>query len=346
MSDNTLRIIIENNVPYVKGLLEPYAEVCYLESEDITADAVRDVDALVVRTRNRCNAALLEGSKVRFIATATIGMDHFDREYLSSRGITALNAPGCNAPAVAQYVFASLMQVVNRRISDYTIGVVGVGHVGSIVSRWAKGLGMRVLECDPPRSRAEGGDHWTDLDTIARKADIITFHTPLTRSGEDASYHLANADFFNKLRRAPIIVNAARGPVVDTAALIDAKKRGLVGCLVIDCWEEEPNINLELQSLATIATPHIAGYSLEGKIRASRMAIDSLTDFFALPRVTAAMPATAEPAETVNIVDVIASYDPTLDTAALRANPGGLEKQRNGYNLRREVRQAPKKHSY
>ena len=168
---------------------------------------MRDTDGLMIRTRTKCNAELLAKSDVKLIATATIGTDHIDLDYCRDHSITVVNAPGCNAPAVAQYVFATLLNVINRPLQSYTLGIVGVGHVGSIVERWAKALDMKVLRCDPPRQEAEGGDDWVDLDTIAREADIITFHTPLTRDGEHPTYHIANEAFFNSLRRAPIIIN-------------------------------------------------------------------------------------------------------------------------------------------
>lgn len=340
MSNSNIRIIVENNIPYVKGLLDPYATVRYLEPEEITPKAVRDTDGLVVRTRTRCDASLLDKSDVKIIATATIGTDHIDKDYCDSHSIVTVNAPGCNAPAVAQYVFASLMQVINRPIASYTIGIVGVGHVGSIVARWAQGLGMRVLLCDPPRQRAEGGDCWTDLATIAREADIITFHTPLTREGADATFHLAGRDFFRSLRRAPIIINSARGGITDTLSLVEAKKNGYTGPLIIDCWEGEPAIDSELLCLATIATPHIAGYSQDGKVRASQIVMDAMTTFFMLPRVTVDMPMPMRQANRVAVRDIVSSYDPRVDTAALKENPGSFEALRNHYKLRREVPEA------
>lgn len=335
MPNNNIRLIIEENIPFVKGLLDPYATVRYMAPEDITAKAVRDADGLMIRTRTRCNAELLDRSEVKIIATATIGTDHIDTDYCRRRTITVANAPGCNAPAVAQYVFGSIMQTINRPLQSYTIGIVGVGHVGSIVERWARALGMEVFRCDPPRQRAEGGDDWTDLDTIARKADIITFHTPLT----DATFHLAGEEFFAKCRRCPIIINSARGPIVDTKALVEAKKQGRVGPVVIDCWEGEPAIDRELLDLASIATPHIAGYSLQGKIRASQMAVDALTTFFMTPRVTLDQPLPPPAATEVSARDIVASYNPLTDTEALKKNPEKFEELRNHYNLRNETPQ-------
>lgn len=337
MPNPDIRLIVERNIPYIKGLLDPYATVRYLDPSEITTKAVRDTDGLVIRTRTVCNEELLAKSDVKLIATATIGTDHIDREYCDKRTITVVNAPGCNAPAVAQYVFATLLNTINRPLSTYTIGIVGLGHVGSIVARWARGLDMRVLECDPPRQDAEGGDNWTDLDTIAREADIITFHTPLTTEGTYPTFHIADEAFFAKLRRAPIIINSARGGIVDTKALVDAKDKGLVGELIIDCWENEPDIDRELLNRAAIATPHIAGYSQEGKIRASQVVLDAVTTFFMTPRVTIDMPLPPAPARNVSIRGILDSYDPMPESNALKAHPENFETIRNTYPLRHEA---------
>lgn len=337
MPNSNIRLIIERNIPYVAGLLDDYATVRYLAPEEITPKAVRDTDGLMIRTRTKCNAELLAKSDVKLIATATIGTDHIDLDYCRDHSITVVNAPGCNAPAVAQYVFATLLNVINRPLQSYTLGIVGVGHVGSIVERWAKALDMKVLRCDPPRQEAEGGDDWVDLDTIAREADIITFHTPLTRDGGHPTYHIANEAFFNSLRRAPIIINSARGEIVDTPALIAARDAGKVGGMIIDCWEHEPDIDRELLRRADIATPHIAGYSQEGKIRASQVALDALTTFFMTPRVTVDMPMPPAPAQSINIRGILSTYDPMPEVIKLKEHPEDFEKIRNTYTLRHEA---------
>lgn len=334
-----LRIVVERNVPFLE-VLDSVADVVRLPYGEITADTVRDADALVVRTRNRCDASLLADSRVKFIATATIGTDHIDLPWCAAHGIEAVNAPGCNAPAVAQYVFSSLMRVINRPISSYTIGIVGVGHVGSIVERWARGLGMRVMLCDPPRQRAEGGDGWSSLDEIAAGADIITFHTPLTRSGDDDTYHIADESFFNSLRRAPIIINSARGPIVDNSVWVEALEAGQCGAAIVDCWENEPQIDRRLLSLATIATPHIAGYSLEGKQRASQMALDALCRHFGLPALHIAGAVPPSPARSITAATALKGYNPLDDTAALKADPAAFESLRNNYRLRPELPEA------
>ena len=328
-----MRIIIESHVPFIQGLLEPYASVSYLPSEAITREAVADADALITRTRTRCDAALLEGSACRLVATATIGTDHIDLPWCASRGVAVANAPGCNAPAVAQYVLASILRLTNRPAEQYTIGIVGVGHVGRIVERWCRALEMNVMVCDPPRQQAEGGDQWCTLADIAREADIITFHTPL----DAETRHMANADFFASLRRHPMLINAARGPIVDTPSLIAAIESGQVHGTVIDCWEGEPRISRRLLELADIATPHIAGYSREGKLRATRMALDAVSRELGLPHIAMAEEVAVEAARAVTAPAVLRSYNPLEDTALLKARPERFEEMRDTYALRREV---------
>ena len=341
MANHHPKVIVERNVPFLEALAD-VADVQYLPYGDITADAVSMADALVVRTRNRCDASLLAGSRVSFIATATIGTDHIDLPWCEANGIEVANAPGSNAPGVAQYVFSSLARVVNRPLGSYRLGIVGVGHVGSLVERWARELGMKVMLCDPPRQRAEGDEEWCSLADIAREADIITFHTPLTKDGPDATYHLADQAFFNSLRRAPIIVNSARGAVVDNEAWVEALKAGQCGKAIVDCWEGEPDINRQLLALASIATPHIAGYSFEGKQRASQMALDALCRHFGLPALTVSGPRPMAPARSITVASALKGYNPEDDTAALRAafaadGPVAFETLRNSYSLRHEL---------
>ena len=333
MDNHHLHIIVERNVRFVEGLLEQFGTVKYLAPEEISAERVQKADALFIRTRNRCDAALLDGSQCRFIGTATIGTDHIDLPYCASRGITAVNAPGCNAPAVAQYVMASILAIANRPIEQYTIGIIGVGHVGSIVERWARRMGMEALVNDPPRQAAEGGDNWSTLDEIAERADIITVHTPL----DATTRHLLDDAYISTFRRSPIVINAARGPVADTDALIRGIDSGKIHHLVIDCWENEPDISRELLRRATIATPHIAGYSLEGKIRAARMVLDEFSRTFSLPHIEMPQSAPAGAASKVSPAAIARSYHPEDDTARLKAAPETFETLRNTYALRHEV---------
>lgn len=332
-----MRIIVEANIPYIRGLLEKFGDVAYLPASGITADAVQRADALFVRTRTRCDASLLDGSSVKFVATATIGTDHIDLQWCRGAGIDVANAPGCNAPAVAQYVHAVIGSRFGGDVRGLTLGVVGVGHVGGIVARWGERLGMRVLRCDPPRQRREGGD-FVDLATVAREADVVTFHTPLTRSGADATWHIADSRFLESLSHCRLLVNSARGGIVDEQALLKAVDGGEMA-VAIDCWENEPRINPVLLERAFVATPHIAGYSAEGKQRATAMALEAFERHYGVAVDGKPHPAAPLLGADVDSVDTIMrSYDPLADTRRLRANPDAFERLRNEYYLRAEVR--------
>lgn len=335
-----LKIILESHIPYVGDTLHSLGRVLRLPPDRINPQAVADADALIVRTRTRCDASLLASSNVRFVATATIGTDHIDIPWCASRGITVVSAPGCNAPAVAQYVWSVILRL-RPQYQSLTIGIVGLGNVGSIVADWARRLGMRVLVSDPPRARKEGSEAYTSLQHIAAEADIITFHTPLIKDGPDRTLHLADASFFASLRRKPLIINAARGPVVHTQALVDAIGKGLVADAAVDCWEGEPAISTQLLSLAAVATPHIAGYSVEGKQRATVACVSALYRFAGRP-IPTDLPIPAEsPSKGLVGPDfasrILASYNPFTDTDALRLDPGAFEQLRNTYPLRHEV---------
>lgn len=330
-----IKVVLDRNIPYLESLDKVF-HTCRLSPEEINADTMRDADALITRTRTRCDATLLDGSRCRFIGTATIGTDHIDFDYCRRHGITAVSAPGCNAPAVAQYVLSSILHIADRPVESYTIGIVGAGHVGSIVERWARHLGMQVLVCDPPRQDAEGDTGFVSLEEIASQSDIITFHTPYTRHGAYPTHHLADTRFFESLRHCDILINSARGPVTDTAALIAAIDRGSVRHAVIDCWEGEPYISAELLAKATIATPHIAGYSAEGKKRASAMIARQLCDHFGI-NVPPGNDIPAGSPDSVTAAMIADSYDPLADTAMLRDGSDRFEQLRNHYRLRHGV---------
>lgn len=332
-----MRVVVDSHIPHIQGLIEPFATVEYLEPRDITASAVRDADSLIVRTRTRCDASLLDGSCVKFIGSATIGTDHIDLDYCASHGITVRNAPGCNAPAVAQWVFAAIAIWMQQRdiISpdDLTLGIVGVGHIGSIVARWARQLGFTVLLNDPPRENGDGSfdEFFSPLDELQRRCDIITFHTPLTRDGEWPTWHLCDQAFLDGLNRCRLLINAARGPIADNAALLQWQ-----GDIALDCWEHEPNISPALLGKALITTPHIAGYSAEGKQRGTAMMLVALNEHFGwdIPIPTIASPATG--AARVTLDGIAASYDIMADTARLKDSPITFESQRNNYPHRQE----------
>ncbi len=343
------KVVIESHIPYVGDAFSAVAEAVFLPPEEITPEAVRDADVLIVRTRTRCDEVLLRGSRVRMVATATIGTDHIDLGYCRDNGIKVVSAPGCNAPAVAQYVWASVFSLRPADWQSLTIGVVGLGHVGAIVADWARRLGVRVLACDPPRHRRDGGwnpsepsaagtEQFLSLEEIAARADVITFHTPHTRAGVDATHQLAGSRFFAALQRPPIMFNAARGPVVDTEAILKAVSAGKLSGCVIDCWEGEPAVSTELLRLADIATPHIAGYSIEGKRRATATVVSAALRFFGddadLPVIPQSLPGTE-----ITPASIMASYNPLEDTSVLKStfSPARFESLRNTYPLRHEV---------
>ncbi len=313
-----MNVIVENHIPFIQGHLEAAGHrVTYLAPEQITPEAVRNADTLIIRTRTRCDARLLGGSRVSTIATATIGTDHIDLDYCRAHDIAVKNAPGSNAPAVAQYVLASINAL---NIKQAIIGIVGFGHVGSIVDRWARANGFRTIVSDPPL----GID--TPLSALTAEADIITFHTPL----DATTHHMADSSFFASCHRRPLIINAARGAIVNTPAMIDALDLGLVSGAIIDCWEGEPSVNAELLRRAVIATPHIAGYSLEGKRRATAMALAGADSSITLPLDPVAKAPT--------MAAIAASYDPMADSGALKAAPELFESLRNNYSYRHEPR--------
>ena len=330
-----MKIIVDDKIPYIREKLALLADdVVYLRGADISAEDVRNADALIVRTRTRCDKQLLEGSKVQFVATATIGFDHIDTNYMAEAGITWTNCPGCNAGSVAQYLECSLLLLQQQKglvLHDATIGIVGCGHVGSKVKAVAEHLGMRVLVCDP----LLGDPSFVSLDVIECEADIITFHVPLTREGQYATYHMADDDFFHRILRVPYIINTSRGEVVDNVALLQALEEGRVRDAILDVWESEPNVNLNLLNRVFIGTPHIAGYSADGKVNADNMVIDALCQHFGLSHPGRILPPPL-PADLAVGQSALDYYNPLIDSEKLKNNPSTFEFLRNNYPIRRE----------
>lgn len=276
-----MKLVIDDKIPFIRGLAEQLGTCTYRPGAEISPEDVRDADALIVRTRTQVNEALLKNSNVQLVVTATIGHDHIDKDYLAQRGIAWRNCPGCNADSVAQYVRNSLWRAIlaghlSPNPDETCVGIVGVGHVGAAVSRALRAEGFRVLHCDPPKGEA------ATLADLARECQVITLHTPLTTEGEYATFHLANEAFFATLRDCHVFINAARGECTDTIALKTALTSGKVRCAVIDTWENEPHIDRELLDLAFIATPHIAGYSADGKSNGTRMSLNHVIEHFHL----------------------------------------------------------------
>ena len=318
-----MTIIFDKHIPFLLEAIQnewPQVEICPLTPEEIDADAVRNADVLVVRTRTKVNEALLAGSRVQLVCTATIGFDHIDTAYCDSHGIRWMSCPGCNAQAVCDYIEEAIEEIQNSKFkiqnSSPTIGIVGVGHVGSLVAKMAAHRGMKVLLNDPPKGIG------VSLDFIAQNCDIITFHVPLDKS----THHLCNEAFLNKCKPGALIINAARGGVVDEQALLRSGHP-----FILDTWENEPNINPEVLSKALLASMHIAGYSVEGKRNASQMCLDAIAAQFGLPPIDISLYRyTVIPLSRKN------NSEPWLAaiTKQLKADPTAFEALRKAYPLR------------
>lgn len=336
-----MKIIVDNKIPYIRETLERIADkVIYMPGGEIDNNAVKDADAIIIRTRTNCNKELLEGSKVKFIGTATIGFDHIDTQYCHDKNITWRNCPGCNAGAVEQYVHAVLLLLQKEKgieLKESCIGIVGAGHVGTRISNMAQRLGMKVLLNDPPRED-KGEEGFVALDTIAEKCNIITFHTPLIREGIYKTEHLANRSFFEKLKKRPVIINTSRGEVIDTQAILEALNTKKISEAIIDVWENEPKINTELLNKVFIGTPHIAGYSANGKLNATIMVLKSLCSFFNInTHINIQLPADPNAPYSPNEnIRILQQYNPHYDYDALLEHPEKFEYLRGNYNLRRE----------
>jgi erythronate-4-phosphate dehydrogenase len=347
-----MKIIIDDKIPYIQGALEPIAEVVYLSGNKTTAEVVKDADAIITRTRTICNEELLSGSSVKIIASATIGYDHIDTDYCDRAGIRWTNAPGCNAKSVEQYIASAIMVMAEKKgwsLAGKTIGIVGVGNVGSKVATIAEIFGMRVLLNDPPRARIEGEKGFVRLEKILDESDFITLHVPLNLDGIDATYHLGDENLFSRMTRKPIFINSCRGEVVKAVALKNAIRTGQISGAVVDCWENEPNPDVELLDLVDLATPHIAGYSRDGKAKGTEMSVNAVSRFLGLNLKNWKASKVEKPAISEILIDgtnktsqqiiseaILATYDIRDDDARLRASVPTFEKQRGDYPVRRE----------
>lgn len=348
-----MKIVCDEHIPFLKGVLEPYADVTYLPGNIIGHDTVRDADALIIRTRTICDESLLKGSKVQFIATATIGYDHIDTFWCESNGIAWTNAPGCNSWSVQQYM-GSLLAAMSKDLGfdckGKTLGVVGVGNVGSKVARLAALMGFRILLCDPPRARHEGRDGFVSLDEIILQSDIITCHVPLIRSGEDCTYHMFDSKRLQSMQSHQILINTSRGEVVDSTALKNALGHHAIKAASLDVWENEPLIDNDLLDAVFTGTPHIAGYSLDGKATGTTMCVQALGRYFDLGcrdwEVTG-IPLPEQPVEftldakgktprQILSEAILYTYDIRNDDISLRNDIRSFEKLRSGYPVRRE----------
>ncbi len=280
MTSQQLKIVVDENVPYARETFGTLGTVDLVHGRKITPDHVRDADVLIVRSITRVNSQLLEGSRVRFVGTATIGFDHVDVGYLGAKGIAFHTAPGSNANSVSEYITAALLlaaERLGRPLEGCTIGVVGVGNVGSLVVRKARALSMRCLLNDPPKQRESGDPEYLPLQTLLGESDFISLHVPLERNGPDATVGLAGTAFFRALKPGCVFMNSSRGQVVDETALKAAAADGIVRLAVLDVWQNEPGIDPDMVRRAFVATPHIAGYSFDGKVAATGMLYEALS---------------------------------------------------------------------
>ena len=340
-----IRIIADNKIPFLQGSpLKDAAEMIFLPGAAITKKELMNADAVITRTRTKCNAETLEGTSVKAIATATIGYDHIDTGYCENHGILWKNAPGCNAPSVAQYITSLLLRLSLRHgfsLEGKKLGVIGAGNVGKRVIAKAKALGMKVFVNDPPRAEAEGPVGFCSLETVTREADIITLHVPLEKSGSHPTYHLADESFISSMKPGAFLINSSRGSVADNEALKKALKEKWIAGAALDVWEKEPEIDLELMDLLDFATPHIAGYSTDGKANGTAASVHFIADFFGFSGMGDWYPDVPQPTNREIAVSsiaeaVFASYDIVSDDMRLRNSPETFEKQRGDYPLRRE----------
>ena len=317
------QVIIDKGIPFLEGVFPPEIDVRYLSPEEITPEAVRYADALFVRTRTQINKGLLHGSNVRFVATATIGFDHIDQDFCREAGILWVSCPGCNAQAVCDYVEEAIAYLRPQQ-SQLTIGVVGYGHVGKLVAQMAQRRGYQVLLSDPPLGIG------MSLEELAPLCDVLTFHTPLIREGEYPTYHLCDETILRLCKPNTLLINAARGGVIDEQALLstlNTQRSTLNYTTAIDCWENEPNLNQELLKKVDLASFHIAGYSIQGKMNASEMCLRAFCEFFSLPilsinKKVVPLQGDSEPSWLKRISD------------QLKAKPEYFEQLRKSYPLR------------
>jgi len=347
-----MKIVADENIPFLKGILEPYADVVYLPGKEISPGIVKNADVLIIRTRTICNKELLEGSRVKLIASATIGFDHIDDKYCKKHGITWTNAPGCNSSSVQQYIAAVLVHEFRKHklsAADLTLGIIGVGNVGSKVANLGNTLGMRVLLNDPPRERREGSAIFTELYDLIHQADIVTLHIPLSFTGPDKTYHMVNNRFLNCLKHDCLLINTSRGSVIDESALKQTLKQGRLKGVILDVWDNEPEIDRELLQMVDIGTPHIAGYSQDGKANGTSMSVKALAHYFNLPLknwypeeiISPVQPeihldGNLETPEMIWYKLIHHTYPIERDDLALRKEPQDFEDLRGNYPVRRE----------
>ncbi|QXI26907.1 4-phosphoerythronate dehydrogenase PdxB [Pseudomonas vanderleydeniana] len=344
-------IVADENIPLIDAFFAGFGEIRRYPGRAIDRAAVAEADVLLVRSVTPVSRELLEGSRVRFVGTCTIGTDHLDLEYFDEAGIQWSSAPGCNARGVVDYVLGCLLtlaEIEGVELARRTYGVIGAGEVGGRLVKVLRGLGWKVLVCDPPRQAAEGGDY-VDLEQILEQCDVISLHTPLTRSGDLATWHLLDRERLQRLRPGAWLINAARGPVVDNVALREVllDREDLQAAL--DVWEAEPEVDVELAALCVLGSPHIGGYSLDGKQRGTAQIYQAYCAFSGqepvvrledllpppgLAQVT--LDASSDPAWAMAMI-CRAVYDPRRDDADFRRSlVGSVAEQRAAFDQLRK----------
>ncbi|HEY0288825.1 MAG TPA: 4-phosphoerythronate dehydrogenase PdxB [Pseudomonas sp.] len=346
-----MRIVADENIPLLDAFFAGFGEISRYPGRTLDRAAVADADILLVRSVTKVGRQLLEGSSVRFVGTCTIGTDHLDLDYLAEAGIQWSSAPGCNARGVVDYVLGSLLtlaEIEGVDLNQRTYGVVGAGQVGGRLTNVLRGLGWNVLVCDPPRQAAEGGDY-ISLEEVIERCDVISLHTPLTKTGDLATWHLFDRVRLEQLKPGAWLINAARGPVVDNSALREVLLEREDLQAVLDVWEKEPHVDVELAELCVIGTPHIAGYSLDGRQRgtaqiyqalcahlgeAPHLTLDQLLPKPWLAQVT--LDAATDPAWALNML-CRGVYDPRRDDADFRRSlVGDAQSQRLAFDVLRK----------
>ncbi|MBE6357790.1 MAG: 4-phosphoerythronate dehydrogenase [Lentisphaerae bacterium] len=344
-----MKIVADDKIPFLRGVFEPFAEVVYLPGKAVTCADVADADALIVRTRTKCNKALLGASKVRFVATATIGFDHIAAGELAQCGIKWSNAPGCNADSVKNYI-ASAFAAMDMPLRGKTLGIIGVGQVGRRVAEAAGAFGMNVLLNDPPRAEKEGVAGFTELDDLLAKSDIVTLHVPLEKGGKYPTLDMADAEFFRKMRPGAWFFNSCRGEAVVEEALVEAVKNGKLGGVLMDVWPGEPDLSCELREVVDFGTPHIAGYSADGKANGTAAAVRYIAKNLGITELEKWKPAGLPEPVYVPVIDlagvddideavkkaVLHAYDIRRDVSVLSEAPAQFEALRGNYWIRRE----------
>ncbi len=347
-----VRIVADAHIPFLKGVLEPHARVLYIPGSRISPIDIKDADALFIRTRTKCDKNLLSGSRVRFIASATIGADHIDTDYCNGNGIEWRNAPGCNAASVVQYTASAIAAIMQHSVHisrPLTLGIVGAGHIGSRIATMAGATGLKVLVNDPPRQAVEGDGAFCSLEELIRNSDIISLNLPLNREGPYKSFYLVNHEFIERMKPESWLINTSRGEIADTDALLQALHKRRIQGVVADVWENEPAINLELLKQVFIGTPHIAGYSTDGKAMGTAMIVREASRYFGFgiddwfpenlpppprPEIITAMPGMGIPEIFADLS--LKAYDIFQDSLALKNAPARFEEFRNKYPVRRE----------